>query len=92
MIDLNICFLPSGKIINFPQNCPIISVGEVYKITERNIDLQNVEFTNGTIGNYYFPVNYINGICLPCIYSSARKANTDRNFIIKWLKDYVNLL
>lgn len=90
MIDLNICDLPSGKIVNFPQSCPITSVGAVYKITKHNIDLQNIEFADGTIGNYYFTINYINGVRLHCIYSSARKANIDRNFIIKWLKEYVN--
>lgn len=90
MIDLNICFLPSGKIVNFPQSCPITSVGSVRKITEYDANLQNIEFANGTIGNYYFTVNYINGVYLHCVYSSARKANIDRNYIIKWLKNYVN--
>lgn len=90
MIDLNVCFLPSGKIVNFPQSCPIISVGPVCKITEHNANLQNIEFANETIGNYYFTVNYINGIELHCVYSSVRKANIDRNYIIKWLKNYVN--
>lgn len=42
------------------------------------------------IGNYYFIVNYINGAHLYCIYSSSRKANIDRNYMIKWLKNYVN--
>ena len=49
----------------------------------------NIE-TPYKIGNYYFVVNYVNGIHLSFVYSSARKANTDRNYIIKWLKDYVN--
>lgn len=54
MIDLNLCNLPSGKIINFPAGCPIISVGAVYTITEQNADLLNIKFADGTIGNYYF--------------------------------------
>lgn len=90
MIDLNICNLPSGKFVNFPKSCPIISIGTVYKITERNANLQNIEFADGTIGNYYFTVDYVNGIHLYFVYSSTRKANTDRNYIIKWLKNYVN--
>lgn len=90
MIDLNICNLPSGKLVNFPKSCSIISIGTIYKITERNANLQNIEFADGTIGNYYFVVNYVNGVHLSFVYSSARKANTDRNYIIKWLKNYVN--
>lgn len=90
MIDLNLCNLPSGKIINFPAGCPIISVGAVYTITERDVDIQNIKFADGTIGNYYFAINYVNGVSLLLIYSSVRKANIDRNYIIKWLKNYVN--
>ena len=74
MIDLNLCNLPSGKIINFPAGCPIISVGAVYTITERDVDMQNI--------------NYVNGVSLPLIYSSVRKANIDRNFMVKWLKNH----
>lgn len=90
MIDLNICYLPSGKIINFPSSCPIICIGAIYKIAERDTNMQNIEFADGTIGNYYFTINYINGINTHFVYSSIRKANIDHNFIIKWLKKYVN--
>lgn len=85
MIDLNLCHLPSGKIINFPSSCPIITIGAVYKITERNTELQNIEFADGTIGNYYFAVNYVNGVSTPFVYSSIRKANIDRNYMIREL-------
>lgn len=88
MIDLNLCNLPSGKIINFPAECPIISVGAVYTITEQNADLLNIKFADGTIGNYYFAINYVNGVGLPLVYSSVRKANIDRNFMVKWLKNH----
>lgn len=37
-----------------------------------------------------YKIKYVNGVHLSFVYSSARKANTDRNYIIKWLKDYVN--
>lgn len=38
-------------------------------------------------GNYYFAINYVNGVSLPLVYSSVRKANIDRNFMVKWLKN-----
>ena len=54
----------------------------------QNADLLNIKFADGTIGNYYFAINYVNGISLPLVYSSVRKANIDRNFMVKWLKNH----